>query len=645
MWVVLEAVFLLCGTAALAQSAADADLVNTSDASTAPPNHGVPADPDATLSPLAEPAPVERWAATGVVRRESESAGSLPRRDISSNLVSFASHPPRRPGHNIEDRLPRRLVPDEPWVSPLVGWLGKDPTLFSALFAKGPGTFEQLGAAARGIGFGLVVAVLFLALSVVLRRYSNGFANPKRLRVSFLFLIVYLVLAVFVVLSRVYWPDLYRPLYIASLLILSYGMLQWVLVALFDIFLGGLRQVAVPVIVRNVSSVVLYLVLVFIVLSRVGVDLTSILTTSAVLTAIIGFALQETLSSLIAGLAIQVEKPFDVGEFVRFEEHEGRITEINWRTTKIVTRSLELVVIPNSVMARQKIINFSRTSPLARRFVDVGLPHSLPPNRAKQALVSALRNVRFVVDIPAPEPQLWRFEQHFILYRLFFYIDHFAEREQIEDTVRTRIWYQLQREAIKIPYPARDLFVHHVSQDSVEKQESDERKRRLDALFHVDFLDVLSDEEREQLASSATMRRYGHGERIIHQGDDTDSSFYILESGSVSILVSDSSGQAREVAQLQPQAFFGEMSVMTGEARTASVVARTDVEVIVISKESFQSIIASNQELISSLSKELARRRVRLDNRASTETVEQSSAILNEQQSIVHKIKMFFRFT
>ncbi|NUN16037.1 MAG: mechanosensitive ion channel, partial [Myxococcales bacterium] len=591
------------------------------------------------------PEPISASPRDQVAHREPEEAISQPRRDLLSIVSTPFPEMIRRAAFDTEDRQPRRMIPDEPWISPLIGWIAKDRTLFSSLFVEGPNLLQQFASAALDIGFGIVVALFFLTLSVILRRYSIGKANPKRLKVSFLFLTFYLVLAVFVVLSRVYWPDLFRPLYIASLLILSYGVLQWVLVGLFDVFLGGLRHVAVPVIVRNVTSVVLYLVFVFIVLGRVGVDLTSILTTSAVLTAIIGFALQETLSSLIAGLAIQVEKPFDVGEFVRFEEHEGRITEINWRTTKIITRSLELVVIPNAVIARQKIINFSRSNLLARRFVEVGLPYDVPPNRAKAALLNALRHVQFVVASPEPQPQLWRFQEHFILYRLFFYIDNFGERELIEDTVRTRIWYQLHREGIGIPFPIRDVFVHQVSSDSAEKRATEERMRRLKALFHVDFLDVLTDEEREQLASSATMRRYGHGERILHQGDTTDSSFYILESGTVSILVTDDKGAEREVAQLEPQAFFGEMSVMTGEARTASVVAQTDVEVIVISKESFQLIIGSNQELISSLSKELARRRVRLSNNALVGIGEQSSAILNEQQSIVHKIKMFFRLS
>src|SRR5690606_39397019 len=112
------------------------------------------------------------------------------------------------------------------------------------------------------------------------------------------------------------------------------------------------------------------------------VEPASLLATSALLTAVIGLSLQETLGNLFAGLAIQAERPFEVNDWIQFDEHRhrvGRVVEINWRATKVETSDRVILTVPNGVLARAPIMNFSRPTALVRRSVYVDAPFDAPP--------------------------------------------------------------------------------------------------------------------------------------------------------------------------------------------------------------------------------------------------------------------------
>ena len=127
------------------------------------------------------------------------------------------------------------------------------------------------------------------------------------------------------------------------------------------------------------------------------------LATSAVSAVVLGFALQDTLGNAIAGLAIQSEKPFSIGHWVKVGEFEGRVAEVTWRATRLRTKTGNFIVLPNNIVGKEPIINYSEPVAPTRISVQVGCSYDAPPNRVKAVIREALANCALVLRAPAPQ--------------------------------------------------------------------------------------------------------------------------------------------------------------------------------------------------------------------------------------------------
>ena len=219
--------------------------------------------------------------------------------------------------------------------------------------------FLQIERAAGPLIPGIVTAAICLVIGVGIQLRFRGQTVAARFRRPMIMLNVYLVVAAVAVATRMYWPLAFRAAYFVSVLVLSLALVLAAVTALLDGFLGRYRSLTVPSILRDMLIVVIYVIVILVVLHQEGVEVTSLLTTSAVFTAIIGFALQDLLSNVISGLSIQMERPFKEGDWVQFDNFEGRVTEINWRATKIETRSKDVIIIPNNMATRSPITSSS----------------------------------------------------------------------------------------------------------------------------------------------------------------------------------------------------------------------------------------------------------------------------------------------
>lgn len=485
---------------------------------------------------------------------------------------------------------------------------------------------------------GLIAAVVFIGSIVGLRFVVRDGAIRDKLRFPTSLFGLYLVLFVLLVLARLYLPVVARPLSIVSLFVLALAVILALSVGVVDLFLGKYRHVQVSTIVRDVGVLVVYVVAIFILLGQQGVNLTSILTTSAVLTAVVGFALQDLLSSIIAGLALQVERPFKSGDWVMFDEQEGQVLEVNWRSTKILTVHRDIVVIPNNVITRSALVNFSAPTRVHRRKVVVGLRYEAPPNVAKRSIMKAVTEAEGVLEDPPPFVLLKSFDDFAVTYRVHFFIEDFPNRERIEDDVRTRIWYQLRRDGLSIPFPIRDVNVRQVTVEEEDRAREAELAHVVAALERVPFLEPLSSEERRRLAGNVKREHYARGETVLRQGSAGDS-FYVIAAGAVEVLVGE---ELRPVATLARHDFFGEMSLMTGEPRSATIVATEDAELYVIDKRAFESVIVSNEGLVAKISERLESRRDSLTDAEEGGVAETGREAADAKSSLVNRIRRFF---
>ncbi len=328
------------------------------------------------------------------------------------------------------------------------------------------------------------------------------------------------------------------------------------------------------------------------------------LTLSAVGGFVIGFALQDTLGNMFAGLAIQVEKPFRVGHWISVAGYEGSVTEITWRATRLRTKTGNLIVVPNNVLSKEAISNYSEPSSATRLFVDVGVTYDAPPNEVKAVLAEAVADLNLPMKTPSPEIVVADFGSSAIVYRVKFWIADFSTDDRARDQVRTAIYYALKRRGIEIPYPTQMEL-----QREQPPARSEERQRELNRLVaSPDVFAPLSDKERADLAASSSEQLFGAGETIVRQGQAGDSMFVICR-GTVRVVLE--GGQ--EVARIGTGGYFGEMSLLTGEPRSATVVAVDDVIVLEIKADSIRHLGVVHPAVIEQISLEVAARREGLE--------------------------------
>ena len=357
-----------------------------------------------------------------------------------------------------------------------------------------------------------------------------------------------------------------------------------------------------------------------------------LVTTSAVSAVVLGFALQDTLGNAFAGLAIQSEKPFHVGHWVRVGEFEGRVAEVTWRATKLRTKTGNLVILPNNLVAKEAITNYSEPAAPFRLEVEVGASYLAPPSKVKAAMMEALRHSSRVLAVPAPDVLLLSFGDSAINYRARFWIDDYAADEASRDEVRTAIYYSFQRHEIEIPWP---IQVHYEGNwkppDAGAKVAEEER-----LLAGVDLFASVPPELRSQIARSAPMAVYGSGETIVRQGEEGQSMFVVL-SGGVSVILEPS---REEVARIQPGGYFGEMSLLTGEPRSATVVAVGDAVVVEIDADLFRRMAAVHPEAIEKIGMAAMVRKAGLEQ---AKTAAAGVATVETTNTLMARMKKFLR--
>ena len=494
------------------------------------------------------------------------------------------------------------------------------------------------GTASMG-GTGVVLgAALLVALMVILPRGRRGLVRlPLSLFASYIALLV--VLSFLPAEWRVHG---YVSLLALLLLLLSLGRSFFLLIA--DGFVARKQGRPVPKIFRDLAQTVIYIVAILTALSAVGVEPTSLLTTSALLTAVVGLSLQETLGNLFAGLSLQAQRPFSVGDWVQIDNDEstaGRVTELNWRSTKLLTSDELEVTVPNGVLAKALIRNYSRPSDAVRRTTTVTCPYDVPPGRVREVLTRALDDIPHDLTEPAPVIITHELADSGVKYWLRFYAQDFAHRFDAESVVRERVWYALRRAGIIIPYPTRTSYLHSVD-DAFRTREADlQASLRMQTLQQVDLFEELPEPELLELARRAESSWYGPGEDVIREGDAGDT-LYVVKEGEVSVLVGSGTGREREVVRLGPGQFFGEMSLMTGAERSATVRALVTTHLVPVRKADFASFLEARPELAEHISELLARRQQELESQADGPSSGASIPVGDAKHDLLFKIRRFF---
>ncbi|MFN3651888.1 MAG: cyclic nucleotide-binding domain-containing protein [Armatimonadota bacterium] len=462
-------------------------------------------------------------------------------------------------------------------------------------------------------GAALVAAAFFLTAGVLAR------ALPKERRsilaASGLFVVSLVVGLSAGALHALGHPGAAQALLNAGILLEGLCGILLVGMAVFRVALPSLG-VQQPRILQDVVVTVASMVWGLTWLRLHGVDLTSLLATSAVLTAVIGFAMQDTLGNILGGMAVQLDQSVRVGDWVRIGDVEGRVVEIHWRQTALETRDWETVIIPNSVLSKNqfKILGRRQGEPVQlRRTVRFFVDYRQSPTQVIEVVTQTLRAARIpgVALEPQPDCVLTEIVQSEAGFAVRYWLTNLAVDEPTDSEVRIRIWTALDRAGIPLSIPAQAVFLTQETSARKSRKAAAALDERAAALQSVDLFRALQPDELIRLAEGLERAPFAAGERLMRQGEEADC-LYLILSGQVEVLVEDGSGHSTPVAELGPGSFLGEMGLITGEPRSATALALTRVSALRLGHRAFEELLQSRPEVAEEVATALAVRKVGL---------------------------------
>src|SRR5438876_12111155 len=409
----------------------------------------------------------------------------------------------------------------------------------------------------------------------------------------------------------------------------------------WDFYFEQRKQTPIPHFLREVVALVIFLIALLIVLSfgyHAEAQLKGLLAGSGVIAIIVGFAGQNLFAGIIGGISIQINRPYKVGDWLQVGERFAEVMEINWRSTRLRTNDGIYLDIPNNEIVRQTIVNLHYPTQVHAMRIRVGVEYKAPPNRVKDALMRATRNAELVLRDPPPKIFLVDFADHAVIYEIKFYMGNHAAINEVSDAIRTNVWYELKRQQSTIPFPIRTLHLERRPRD--RGSEGPEQAREI--LRGEPLFLCLADEQLDALLQNSRLNHFGRGERVIVEGAEGDSMFVLLR-GSANVSVAKNSAAIR-VGTLHSGDCFGEMSLLTGERRTASFRAAADSSFLATSISVMGDVIRQSPECLNQLSELLAKRKMETEGIIEEAHLAQNEAAKQSEYSatFLRRLRTFF---
>jgi small-conductance mechanosensitive channel/CRP-like cAMP-binding protein len=409
----------------------------------------------------------------------------------------------------------------------------------------------------------------------------------------------------------------------------------------WDLYFEKRKQTTIPHFLRELVAALIFLITLLIILN-VGYHaegkITTLLAGSGVVAIILGFAGQNFFAGIIAGMSLQLNRPYKVGDWLKVGETYGEVMEINWRSTRLRTNDNIYLDIPNNEIVRTTIVNLHYPTEVHAMRIRVGVDYNTPPNRVKDALARAAQSARNVLADPPVRVFLVDFAENSVVYEIKYYMGNHARINETNDSVRTNVWYELKRQRINIPFPIRTVQLQRRVAPTMDQDHAEARE----ILRSEPIFSCLSDEQIDSLVKRSSLNHFGRGEKVIEEGDEGDSMFVLLR-GVAQVAVS-KNGSVIPVATLRSGHCFGEMSLLTGERRSATVKAEGDCYVMEIGKPVMADVIRDSPDCLRKLSEILAARKMETEGiiKEVMPSAERAAKESEYRASFLRRLKTFF---
>lgn len=396
-------------------------------------------------------------------------------------------------------------------------------------------------------------------------------------------------------------------------------------------------QSEVSSLVKTVLSIIIYIVAFFIIFQSQypDVPLAPLFTGSTILGIVVGLALQDTLGNLFAGIALQADQPFQVGDVIAFVGREGGIVEsVSWRGVKIRTFQNKILIISNSVLGKE-IIEVAPRGNLNARLVLFNTLYVNSPAKTIQVLRDAVRQIENVSQKIRPVIRIRSLADNGIDWEIKYWLDDYTKYNDTDALIRQRVWYVFNREGIDFAFPTRTV---HIAEKRPEATLVEYANAVAEHLHQVPLFLPLAEEELQKLAESSTTRVYAPAEAIVRRGQEGNSMFVITR-GAVKVQIPENDYQ-KTINHLKAKDFFGEMSLLTGQPRTATVIAEEETEVIQIRKAALKPLFEANPDLMESMSAIIEERRALLVQKEE----EEEAKMKQDRTGVLSSLRKFFGF-
>ena len=344
-----------------------------------------------------------------------------------------------------------------------------------------------------------------------------------------------------------------------------------------------------------------------------SIDLVGLVTTSAVLTAVLGLAAQDPLKDLIGGLSLQLEQVIREGDWIEIDGQIGQVHSISWRDTEINSLYGSKLIFPHASSNSSTIRNFTSNGAHGNRLI-IGLDYNMPPDRAKKLMQKISANHPLVLRSPASIVRIKSFEESCINYEWINWQQDYGQSRALRGELQEQLWYALQREGFSFPFSVRDVRLSRSSQPSQSTPTGSTKSlQTLRSLLQDNPLfSILSEQQIQKTISISSICSYGPGEIIFSENETGDSLFMLID-GHVSIRNTAITRNSTEIAQLNRGDIFGEMTVFAGTPRSATIQSIGKVDVLEVSRQAIAELIEEEPELMDSFGQLISARQAQLD--------------------------------
>ncbi len=482
---------------------------------------------------------------------------------------------------------------------------------------------------------------LFFLLMVLTWMSAKRFRSLAPLRKNFRLLIIlfFISMVIFVLnfhpISQL--TDFGRILHIVWLVFIFLVMvlaIRLIKHIIFDFLIGRRVMERRLKVVEDVTGIVLYIIGILLIADNyLNIQITPLLATSAVITIVAGFALQNILGDLFSGLALNFDESLHIGDWIQLGSVEGRIEQLRWRSMKIRTRDGYLVLVPNQNASKEIVTVFggSKAQPAIR--MTIGISYDNEPDQVMEIIRQKIYQLEALVHDAPVEIWISSFDDFAVTYTIRFRITDPVLMDKAAAALRHHLWYAFKRQGITIPYPIRTVI------SAPETSRTDDKSLVHETLTRNEILAQLPSDHLDRIAAVSQLLLFGQNEQIIRE-EEEGRAFHIIISGQVAVF---RKGQC--ITTLSPGNYFGEMALFTGDKTSATVIAQNECRILRIGSKDFKDLIAMSDQIAQAISEVIARRRARNIEQDEEWSKRKKSSIGSESASIFKRIKRYFELS